>query len=257
MTYQKCTHADVQTFTEYLESLTSPIDSFLEDHILDSTFYRILEGKDEVGYFAIHESALLTQFFLRLSARRHAELLFSNVLREFGIKSAFIPTCDEFLLSHALDVDSEPKKQAYFFVNGGKERPPAISSELQYRLAAPSDVPRIKAVSGDFLDTPEESVHGGQIHVGFLHGDMVAIGIIIKSRILNRHASIGMFTKETERQKGIGTSTILYLKQTCRSDNTIPVSGCWYYNDTSKRTLEAAGMVSNTRLLRFEFKDLH
>ncbi|WP_181153121.1 hypothetical protein [Paenibacillus sp. AR247] len=31
-----------------------------------------------------------------------------------------------------------------------------------------------------------------------------------------------------------------------------PLSGCWYYNEASKRTLESAGMVTRTRLLRMK-----
>ena len=218
MAYQQCAQANVRTFGEYLDSLSSPIDSFLEDHILDSVFYRILDGTNELGHFAIHGDTLLTQFFLRPSARRKAQSLFSDVLKRFGVKSAFVPTCDEFFLSQALDVGGELKKQACFFVDGGPVRLPAIFSAIEYRRAVPSDVPGIKAASGDFLEAPHKSVGAGKIHVGLLGGDIVAIGIIETSRIQKNHASIGMFTKKAQRQKGIGASTVLHLKETCRRD---------------------------------------
>jgi hypothetical protein len=46
----------------------------------------------------------------------------------------------------------------------------------------------------------------------------------------------------------------LTLMAACRDDGIMPLAGCWYYNHASKKTLEAAGMVTATRLLRFEFQ---
>jgi GNAT superfamily N-acetyltransferase len=253
MRYEPCAFSEIATFDAYLASLSSPIDSFLEDHILDSQFHRILVDEREVGSFAIHKGSLLTQFHIVGQARRLGQRVFAELLTSYGITAAFVPTCDEFFLYHVLDVYADLKKQAYFFVDGGEARPPAIAADLEYRLAEPSDVGEIIATSGDFLDAPAENVAKGEIHVGLLHREMVAIGIIVKSRILRQHASIGMFTEEAHRQQGIGTSTILYLKRVCRDEGIVPISGCWYGNHNSKRTLEAAGMVAATRLLRFEF----
>ena len=62
-----------------------------------------------------------------------------------------------------------------------------------------------------------------------------------------------MFTAEAHRRKGIGTGTLVHLKRLCRAQAITPVSGCSYKNLASKATLEAAGMVTRTRLLRFAF----
>jgi hypothetical protein len=40
----------------------------------------------------------------------------------------------------------------------------------------------------------------------------------------------------------------------CHAEGLRPIAGCWYYNDLSRKTLEAAGMTTPTRLLRFEFE---
>jgi hypothetical protein len=254
MRYEPSPYTDISTFDRYLKALSSPIDSFLEDHILDSCFFRIVDGVEEAGHFAIHRDVLLTQFYLEPSSRAQAQNVFSDILARHSVKSAFVPTCDEFFLSHALDAPGELKKQAYFFAAGGKVQRPPIMAELQYRPASGEDAAAIIATSGKFLSTPEKDVSRGIIHVGFLRGEMVAVGVDQMSRILPHHASIGMFTREAERRKGIGTSTILYLKERCLAAGKVPVAGCWYYNHNSKRTLQAAGMVTATRLLRFEFE---
>ncbi len=66
-------------------------------------------------------------------------------------------------------------------------------------------------------------------------------------------ASIGMFTLESLRSKGIGTSILLGLNDECARLGIHPIAGCWYYNQLSKKTLEKAGMFSPTRLLKISF----
>ena len=254
MRFEPCALSDLKSFDHYLGSLSSPFDSFLEDHILESQFHRILIDDQEVGSFGIHGNALLTHFHLVGPARRYGQQALAEVLKQTRVKAAFVFTGDEFFLSHALDTDSDLKKQAYFFVEGNTQvalQAPAI--ELTYKLAQLSDAVDIRAISEDFLDKHEERIQKRQLHVGIHAGQLVAIGIIEYSRLLQKHASIGMFTHEAFRQKGVGTSTIRYMRSVCHAEGIRPMAGCWYYNHESKKTLEAAGMVTQTRLLRFEF----
>jgi hypothetical protein len=37
----------------------------------------------------------------------------------------------------------------------------------------------------------------------------------------------------------------------CAQQGRRPIAGCWYYNHLSKKTLEKAGLFSQTRLLKF------
>ena len=73
------------------------------------------------------------------------------------------------------------------------------------------------------------------------------------SRLHPQTASIGMFTVARARNQGVGTATIALLIGECRRRGIRPVAGCWYYNHSSKRTLEKAGMYSPTRYLRIEY----
>ena len=251
MRYERCRHSELATFDAYLDSLSSPIDSFLEDHILESQFHRILDEGQEIGSFAIHNGALLTQFHVVGGARRYGQDIFSEILTQFRPEAALVPTCDEFFLSHALDKHSELKRQALFFVDGGEQvGSPSVRPKVEYRLAEPPDLPEIKAISGTFLDDPDHGISRQEVHVGHLHGEMVAVGLIIQSRLWPNQASIGMFTRKTHRRQGIGTQTIFYLKQVCRNAGIVPLAGCGYDNRSSQLTLQAAGMITMTRLLR-------
>ena len=254
MKYELCKYSNLESFDAYLASLSAPIDSFLEDHLLESEFYRIVLEGAEVGSFAIHNNALLTQFHVAKEARRHGQELFGDILEQYKLKAAFVPTCDEFFLSHALDKHTALKKQAFFFIDGGEQADLASKSpELAYRVAAPADIPALSAIKDSIIDNPEESIRKREAYVGYLNDKLVAVGLIVPSQLWRNQASIGMLTDEAHRQQGIGTQTIRYLKQVCRDTGMTPLAGCGYGNINSRMTLQAAGMVTATRLLKFTF----
>jgi hypothetical protein len=243
----------VLTLASYKSSLLSPIDSFLEDHIAQSVFYRIvIEGVD-AGHFAIHGSTLLTQFHLVGMHRRRGSPLLAQIKRDFSIRAAFVPTCDEFFLSHAIENYAQLEKQACFFVEADGVWP-AVNEAVRYRPAQVSDAETIESMCGDFLDRYGERIAGGQLHVGHMGDELVALGVIERSTMFPGQASIGMFTRESRRQQAIGTSTIVHMRRVCHAEGLRPIAGCWYYNHASRKTLEAAGMTTPTRLLRFAFE---
>jgi GNAT superfamily N-acetyltransferase len=244
---------DLRTYGGYLRSLSSPIDSFAEEAILGSAFHRISVDGAEAGFFAINDGTLLTQFHLVGSARRQAQAILEKIFADHAPTAAYVASCDEFMLSHLLDREHVLKRQAYFFAEGVAGRPAARDTTVGYRPAVSADIPTIRAVSGDFLDRLDERVADGQIHVGHDGAEMVAVGIAQPGQLLPDHTSIGMFTRESHRERGIGTATLLHLRAVCHDQGRLPVAGCWYYNHNSKRTLEAAGMVTATRLFRLEF----
>jgi GNAT superfamily N-acetyltransferase len=239
---------------KYLVTLSSPIDSFLEDHILGSQFYTIAgEGKLR-GYLALHEQKLLTQFYIEPEYLSQGQPIFRQLLSQFKPEAAFVPTCDEFFLSHALDQEITLKKQAYFFQDCREiEVDSKIYRPGQFRPASEGDRAEIVNISGDFFDRLGERIARREIFV-FREGEaLLGVGIVEKGKLLPRHASIGMFTHEQHRQKGVGRSLIIHLKRWCYTNGFVPVAGCWYYNYNSKKTLESAGMITRTRLLRLEF----
>jgi hypothetical protein len=253
--FEPSTLTDVPTLQPYIKSLSAPIDSFLEDHIRQSAFQCIVVDGQDVGHFAVYGDALLTQFHLVGQARPLGSSVLSTIKESTRVTSAFVPTCDEYFLSYVLEDETAGlNRQACFFVEADPTAPlPPAANALSYRPALSSDVEAISTVCGDFLDRYAERIANRELHVGHLDGELVALGVIERSVLFARQASIGMFTRESHRQRGIGASTIIYMRGVCRDEGARPIAGCWYYNHASRRTLEAAGMTTSTRLLRFEF----
>lgn len=241
------------TLQRHASSLSSPFDAFLEDHILKSNHYHITHNGDVIGWTAIHQSSLITQFGLFPGYRYLGQEVFPQVRKLELVQNAFIPTSDEFFLSHALDNYRLLEKQAHFFqydpARPAFEPPAAVT----YRQATAADETLIRTHSGDFLDPIAERIGKGELSITLYDGECAGFGIIERSKLIPGVASIGMFTLETMRIKGIGASTLTFLIQELKRENIRPIAGCWYYNHLSKKTLEKAGMFTQTRLLKVSF----
>ncbi len=237
----------VTTLAASLHALSSPIDSYLEEHILASQFYELTIDDVPVGHAAVHEHALLTQFYLAPAARRHGQAAYRQVVNQLGVKRAYVPTCDECFLSHALDSYTSLEKQAYFFVEAGALGRPEPA--LRYRAAKLDDIAALETINIDFLDKLEQRIPAGEVYVGHDGDDLVALGVIERGRLLRDCASIGMLTAQAHRKRGIGEQTLRHMRGVAHALGLRPIAGCWYLNHASKRTLEAAGMVTATRLL--------
>jgi GNAT superfamily N-acetyltransferase len=236
----------------HLAGLPSAIESFLEEHILASTHYRIDIQGETAGFASIHGGQLITQFALDELYRHLGQQIFARVRRLEQVQSAFVPTCDEFYLSHALDDYRQLAKQAYYFTLS-QSRTLSMPPGFALRPAEQEDVALLRQESGDFFEPVEQRLGRNELFVSLRHDEPVGFGIREVSTLYDNVASIGMFTIERFRRQGVGTATIALLIDECRSRGRRPVAGCWYYNHRSKQTLEKAGMYSATRLLKVEY----
>lgn len=254
MIFKKCLDHEVQHLIhDYTHTLSSPFDSFLEEHILASDFYVIRDEIREIGYCAIHDGQLLTQFYIQPSHVKDAQTLFSQVIEQLSVKSLFVPTCDELFLSLVLDKDFQITKQAYFFQDSNLKIPENESFKDDiFAPATLNDLLPIQQMCGDFLDHYEKRIVDGELFTYYRGAALLGIGVLEKSKLLYEMASIGMFTNEAYRKQGIGKNIILKLKKWCYNHDLSPICGCWYYNEASKRTLESAGMMTRTRLLNIK-----
>lgn len=251
--FQRVAFGEIQgDVRRHLAALPSAIDSFLEDHILSSRHYRIVIDGEAAGCTSIHGGGLITQFALGEPWRHVGQPVYRQVRRLEEARSAFVPTCDEFYLAHALDDFQTLAMQAYFFALGpeGNRAGPA---SYAMRPAVMTDAERIRREAGDFFDPVERYIEQRELFVTLRNVEAVAYGLLTPSALYDAVASIGMFTSERFRQQGAGTATIALLIEECQRRGLHPVAGCWYYNHASKRTLERAGMYAGTRLLKIDY----
>lgn len=239
-------------FETYVYSLNGVYDDYLVEHILSSQFYVMTFNKKKIGFFAVYNHEMLTQFFILDEWLHLAQGTFNSVLKALHIKTAYVATCDELLLSLSMDFHKKINLQAYFFQETDREVQAPAFPKSMLRLANLSDVEIIKQLSGDFFDELYQMVSDRKIYM-LEDEEIYGFGIVENNLIHKAHKGIGMFTVEKHRQKGVGRSIILHLKDLVHTLGYDALPGCWYHNYNSKRTLESCGFVSKTRLLKIEF----
>lgn len=247
--FNEVVYTDISDMMDsFAKELSSPIDSFIEQHILDSNFYSICEDDSCLGYFAIHKGSLLTQFYIKTEYRRRSQEIFFWVKKMYNVSEAFVCTADEFFLSHVLDCYSDIKKQAYFFKDTGMSN--TLKNNVSIRLATIQDKNDIINNSEDFFAEVEQCISKEQIYMAYIEDVLVGFGVHERGRIVREYSSIGMYTIPKFRQKSIGADILRSLKKEVKSLGYKPIAGCWYYNHFSKLTLESAGLYSDTRMLK-------
>lgn len=238
-------------FDEYLQTACAK-DDFWEEHVLGSKVYSILMDGQPIGILGIYNGENLTFFHLPLRFTKHAQPAFDAMLSALSPQYAFVSTFDELFLSLCMDRHTQVEKQAYFFQESGVPVRPCEWDGRLLRLATKED-------ATDILDdTPEsiqENIRLGKYYVLRQGGVFLGQGFLNPLTLSQSAAAIGMSVHPDHRQKGVGRSIILHLKEICYEKGLTPFCGCWYYNHNSKRTLESAGFVTKTRLLKVWFID--
>lgn len=92
-----------------------------------------------------------------------------------------------------------------------------------------------------------KNVENGSIFVLMDRGELLGCGVAEKGVYYKDCVSIGMVTVREKRKKGVGQTILWNLKEWAYKNGLKPISGCWYYNMLSRRTLEKAGMVAVSR----------
>jgi GNAT superfamily N-acetyltransferase len=242
-----------QDITKHLESLPGTIDSYLEAYILGSSHYLLQRRGQTAGFASIHGGTLITQFAVDEPFRKYGQELYRQLRRMESVESAFVPTCDEFHLAHALDEFRQLDMQAYFFRAAGWSMRSAVGWHWALQPAGKGDIERIARHTGDFFAPLERRIDASELFLTLRLDNCVGFGILEQSKLYDDVASIGMFTIEEYRQMGVGIATLTMLIEECRQRGLHPVAGCAYDNHLSKKTLERAGMYSPTRLLRVSY----
>ncbi|MEO8183022.1 MAG: GNAT family N-acetyltransferase [Deltaproteobacteria bacterium] len=237
----------------HLDSLPGPVDSFLEDHVRESNHYVISVLGSRVGFAAIHGKDLITQFSLEPAYQRFGQAAFQALRKLENVAAAFVPTCDEFYLAHAIDDYRQLAKQAYFFQGLPTTSKAEEADKFSLKPATAADEDVIREQSGELFGDVGERIERGELFSTYRGDACVGFGVMARSQFQRDVASIGMFTLEPFRCMGVGAATILLLMEACSRRGMRAVAGCWYYNHASKRTLERAGMIARTRLLRVEY----
>jgi GNAT superfamily N-acetyltransferase len=234
------------------------VDSFWEQHVIESNHYAIQDGAATVGYFSIHKEKTLVGFYLQELHLQHGRALFEQIKRYEQVTNAMVATGDEIFLSHCADNYAKLEKQAFFSVYR-KEAPVGFQRiPLTFkRLTNQADLELLKLAGSFFAEEPLDKLFDAgfhyRIYVVYDQEELVGFGVVETGRVLRGIASVGMYVMEKKRRLGYAKNILRQLCELMSEEGYNCRSGCWYYNHNSLKSMEAAGAYSKTRLLRFYF----
>ena len=239
-------------FEKYKDQISIPYDDFLENFILESQLYSIEIGPQKCGFFGVNTKRL-TILYIDDTFYFKGIRIFEKIKNTYELKDAFIPTTDIAAISIILEDHKEIKIQALHFSDTTRSVRPAEFGKEYFRLAKMADLDEIKGLALDFLENYEEVIETNELYVLEIEKEILGIGIVVRNKIMKNCISIGVLTKESKRKLGVGRSIIIHLKRIAYEDGLTPVAGCWYYNTESRITLESAGYITKSKLLRVIF----
>jgi len=240
-----------QDLEAYESQLASPIDSFLEEHIMESQMYHIQLEEKNIGTCGIHKGSLITFFYLKVPYRDKAQEIFAQVRMLDHVENAFVSTGDEFFLSHCMDNFMKVEKQAYFFQLRDYEN--IHESKVKVEKAGKGSKELVEKYHGGFFGNPDKDIEKELIYIARLDDEIIGFGAREDGVICKKNSSIGMYVRPEFRQKGLGTNILKAMQHLVHEEGYTPIAGCWYYNHNSKKTLQKSGFYSKTRLLKFFF----
>lgn len=237
----------------HIDSLAYPLDSWLEDRLLESLIFKLMHNDVCIGYGGqvketLHFFHVLPGYF------RYAPSLLERVVREKEAKRVFVMTQDSLLSALMAEWDFDIERQACWFTACPREEAQTKKApQGTFRAAVSGDCQRIRNVVGDFFDEPsggysslEERIGQGTIFVFEDYGAILGCGIVEKGQLCADCWSIGMFVHPDHRKKGVARTILLNLKEQAQLKGFRPVAGCWYYNTLSRKSLESAGMIATS-----------
>lgn len=250
---------DINTLIkEHIDSLTFPMDSWLDDRLLEASKWGFFYQDVCIGYAGINQTEwtkeTLNFFHVKKEYLRIAPFLLEKVIEEKAIKQVLVLSQDAQLCALIAEWDFEKEKQACWFTDNlmgeSIEIPPI---QAIFRVAVEADNHRIKAVSGNFFEeesggftTLAERIAAGTIFLLMDSESILGCGIVEKGKFRTDVVSIGMYTPPKHRRKGVAKTILLNLKKWAYENAYVPVAGCWYYNTLSRQSLESAGMIATS-----------
>lgn len=240
----------IQLIDEYYHSNGYIIDSYYEDHILESDHYLVsLDGKS-IGQISVFKPGTLVHYAINELYLSVNTAVFRQIVEIIKLEDIYVSTDNSILLNNGLEVSKTVEVQDCIYQLVPRMKDSECKNELN--LATRDDISTIKDLDDGFFKNLDDNIKNHQLYIGRNSNEIFGFGIIERNRILKEYASIGMFVVKEKRGKGYGSQILKCLISKANSLGWIPMAGCLSKNQYSRNALEMSGMYSKTRLLRIK-----
>ncbi len=241
---------------DYLKRLTAPFDTYLETFIFRSDFYNITLDDLSIGYYAVCDSWVLTQFHVVDEQLPKAADILTRIIQKHGLDYALVPTGDTPLLDWSKENYARSEVRTLSYTESDADVPPPEYPREMLSLVKPEDWERVHRATDNLFDVYGKQLDDDMLYeiYEFKDGDEVlGYGLREEVRLFPGYQEIGVFTMPNHRQYGVGRSILLHLKDICHEAGKKVLTGCWFYNRKAKSALNSAGFEQVSQIKRVYF----
>lgn len=230
-----------------------------EENVWGCKCYKININSIWTGYICVDSSKTLWEFYLDKESLVYSQEVFKYLIDMDYIVATESKTYDYLLMSLCADFQKRAECNAYLFRDDSEVKYSLCGfNNIGIRLANMDDIKNLSEINRfaegvDFFYNLEEEISKEEIFIFHENNELLGAGVCKKICNNLNYYDIGMIVPQKHRRRGLGTYIIIKLKEYCYGNGKIPVCDCYYYNTSSKKTLEKAGFVSKHRMIRFEF----
>lgn len=240
---------------EYFKEIKLQQELFLEWMILKSSYFKIIENNEDVGYFIISPERILLEFYLIPSKLSLKEDIFKSILSQHSVSEIYCKSFDHVLQVCGHTFSKSSTIIGTIFRDLMNVAPIKLEGDITIRIAEESDISNLTAYhDSELYEKPEEldyMVVNKMLYLFEKEDDLIGCGFLIKILPDKNYYDIGMWTNPKFRQQGYATKIISYLKNLCLKKGDIPSCGCAVDNKASRKTLERNGFISKYCIISF------
>lgn len=248
--------AEKELISEYIDTLTGRIDDFAEEQMMSGQLYRIEADGTVCGVCSIrkgweNDGNYITLFYVRENYLYLAQSIFCDIARKFNVTKSLVASCDELFLSITMDYHEKVEIQACFF--DGTITHNVRAAEFSRECLKPLGVDDLSEydTKGEqfFGPVTEQTLETSDNYYFKLERDNIVYGygFIAPNQLQKGYWATGLIVVKEQRCHGAGRSIQMHLADFTREHGAIPIGGCWYYNNNSKKTFESSGRYTKTR----------
>ena len=242
----------IKMYREYYHLLKYGIDGYHERTMVDGDSYLLFDNEVK-GIISIHEERGLTGFYILDQFLYEYSTILSFVLALPEVTNIMFSTKDTLFTEEITRRQYKTEIQAYNFLLDEE-----LETDYKMELATIDDIELYKTTFGDFIKDYEIKIQNKELYIKYdSKGEFISLGAYDPMILNPKRACIAMKVVESQRQKGYGVKTILFLNQILKEKNMIPNARCWVKNKPSKKTLLKSGFKVSNLLLRVDSLEVY
>lgn len=224
-------------YIEYVKNLPYSCDSYLRHMHLNSSVFKIMKNKENIGFF-MYKDNVLSLVKIKDSVMHLDRLIMSKILEHFNVFYAYVLSFDYKTLRLFLDVSKQIENKAYVFIHD-KSINNKISLSKEYKTMPYKDDDSMYVDSLGLINKKNELTAKDRMFISKMQSNKrVGLGICLSVPISENYMDIGIIVNKELRNHKIGNNLLFNITEEIYKLSKKPCAECNVNNEEARRILE-------------------